>query len=238
MKRAHLVVLAAALVLGAGLLAPPAAALTVFDPSNYAENLVQSARALEQIGNQIRSLQNEATMLQNMALNLQPLTTSPVGGMTAALQRIGGLMQQAEGIAYQAGATETAIQQHYSDQTDRPATTASAVTEASARWGQAMDSYRDTLRLQTQVVENVAADGGTLGQVMASSQGAAGSLQAQQATNQLLALCLKQQLQIQTLMAAQDRAQTLALARRDQEEADARAATARFLGSGHAYSQN
>lgn len=39
----------------------------VFDPSNYAENIVQAARALEQINNQIASLQNEAQMLINQA---------------------------------------------------------------------------------------------------------------------------------------------------------------------------
>ena len=32
----------------------------VYDPSNYAQNVIQAARALEQINNQITSLQNEA----------------------------------------------------------------------------------------------------------------------------------------------------------------------------------
>jgi len=41
----------------------------VFDPSNYAENVLQAARALEQINNQIQSLQNEAQMLINQAHN-------------------------------------------------------------------------------------------------------------------------------------------------------------------------
>jgi P-type conjugative transfer protein TrbJ len=45
----------------------------VFDPSNYAENIVQAARALEQINNQIASLQNEAQMLINQARNLASL---------------------------------------------------------------------------------------------------------------------------------------------------------------------
>ena len=42
-------------------------AIPVFDASNYAENVLQAARALAQINNQIQSLQNETVMLQNMA---------------------------------------------------------------------------------------------------------------------------------------------------------------------------
>ncbi len=44
-----------------------AEAFTVYDPANHAQNVLQAARALEQINNQIRTLQNQATMLQNMA---------------------------------------------------------------------------------------------------------------------------------------------------------------------------
>src|SRR3546814_15205742 len=75
----------------------------------------------------------------------------------------------------------------------------------------------------------------TLSALVTASQGAVGSLQAQQATNQLLALSTKQQLQIQNLMAAQYRSEALDQARKAQAEEAARAATARFLGSGPAY---
>src|SRR3546814_6923533 len=51
----------------------PVGALTVFDPSNYSQNVLQAARALQQINNQIQSLQNQVLMLQNMAQNLQRL---------------------------------------------------------------------------------------------------------------------------------------------------------------------
>src|SRR5690606_31358944 len=62
-------------------LAPPAYALfgfgrIVFDPTNYAENLLTAARSLEQINNQIQSLQNEAQMLINQAKNLTSLPFS------------------------------------------------------------------------------------------------------------------------------------------------------------------
>ncbi|PTX38404.1 P-type conjugative transfer protein TrbJ [Gemmobacter caeni] len=39
----------------------------VYDPTNYAQNLLTAARTLEQINHQITSLQNEAQMLINQA---------------------------------------------------------------------------------------------------------------------------------------------------------------------------
>jgi P-type conjugative transfer protein TrbJ len=48
----------------------PASAQIVFDPNNYAQNVVQAARALEQISHQVTSLQNQAQSLINQARNL------------------------------------------------------------------------------------------------------------------------------------------------------------------------
>lgn len=98
-----------------------------------------------------------------------------------------------------------------------------------------MTAYQHTMTVQAQVAENVAADAPILTTIVSKSQGAEGSLQAQQATNQLLALTAKQQFQIQNMMAAQYRAETIEQARRVQAEIDARAATTKFLGSGSAY---
>ena len=84
----------------------PAQALTVFDPSNYSQNVLQAARALQQINNQIRSLQNQVLMLQNMAKHLERLDYSSLGAIQAALGRINLLMAQAEGIAFRVDRTE------------------------------------------------------------------------------------------------------------------------------------
>jgi P-type conjugative transfer protein TrbJ len=49
---------------------PAASQIVVYDPSNYAQNVLQAARALQQINNQITSLQNQTQMLLNQARNL------------------------------------------------------------------------------------------------------------------------------------------------------------------------
>ena len=98
MKRTSL---ALAILLGTSALAAPAnAQWVVFDPSNFAQNLLQAARALQQINNQIQSLQNQAQMLNNMGKNLSSLNSSQLGTMISALTQIGNLMNQGNGIAF------------------------------------------------------------------------------------------------------------------------------------------
>ena len=89
--------------------------------------------------------------------------------------------------------------------------------------------------VQAQVVENVREDAGLLRELVGRSQNAVGSLQVSQAANQLLALSINQQFQLQNLMAAEFREASIERARRAQAEADGRAATRRFLGTGRAY---
>jgi P-type conjugative transfer protein TrbJ len=52
---------------------PAAGQMVVYDPSNYAQNVLQAARALQQINNQVTSLQNQTQMLLNQARNLVTL---------------------------------------------------------------------------------------------------------------------------------------------------------------------
>ena len=235
MMRKTLATLLIAAFLGLGLCVIPAAAITVFDPSNYAQNVIQAARALQQINNQIQALQNQTVMLQNMTRHLETLDYSSLGQITGALQRIDGLMNQAAGIAFEVSATDAAFLQQFPEQYAATVTTGQFMAAALTRWRNSMSAYHQTMRIQAQVVENVQADGATLSELVTASQGAVGSLQAQQAANQLLALSTKQQLQTQNLMAAQYRAQALDQARKAQAEEAARAAAARFLGSGTAY---
>ena len=67
---------AAPIALAPVLTTPAHAWRIVFDPSNYAQNVLTAARTLEQITHQITSLQNEAQMLINQARNLASLPFS------------------------------------------------------------------------------------------------------------------------------------------------------------------
>lgn len=216
----------------------PAYALIVFDPSNYTQNVLSAARALEQVNNQIQSLQNQATMLQNMARNLQRLDFSSVGQLTGALHRIDGLMDQASGLSFDLGKLQDQWRDQYPESYDATIKVSDVATAARERWQGAMQAFRQTMGVQSQIVENVRGDGDLLADLVNRSQEAAGALEASQATNQLIALSAKQQMQIQTLLATQFRAEAEDAARKAQSEEAARQTTKRFLGAGTAYRGN
>lgn len=241
MKSRSLAVLLLTATLGAGLTAMPFGsghALTVFDPSNYAKNAAQAARALEQINNQIQSLQNQALVLQNLARNLQRLDYTSIGQIRGALTRIDGLMIEAEGLSFELSQLEAEWRTQYPETYDATVSVNEIASAARERWQNAMHAFRQTMRVQSQIVANVRTDGELLSELVSRSQGAVGALQAQQAANQLIALSTKQQLQIQSLLATHTRAQAQDLARKAQGEEAARETTRRFLGNGRAYSGN
>jgi type IV secretion system protein TrbJ len=213
---------------------PAAAALPVFDVTNYAQNLLQAARALEQINNQIKSLQNEATMLQNMARNLEKIDFPQLQQISSSLGQIDQLMGQVKGIEFKIGQLDEQFKSMFPDASSLLRTD-QRVAGAKAQLETAMEGFRHSMTVQAEVVSNIRDDAALLSELAKRSDGAVGSLQAQQATNQLLALSTKQQLQLQELMAAEYRSAGIERARRAQAEAEARAATKRFIGSGKTY---
>jgi len=213
----------------------PAAAIPVFDATNYSQNLLQAARALEQINHQVSSLQNEASMLRTMAANLERVGFPELDRVKSAMQRIDRLMGEAQGIDFRVDRLDERVRALFPG-----AATAlgrdQRVATARARLEAAEAAYRQSIAIQSEVAANVGEDAGTLAALASRSQGSVGALQAQQAANQLLALSVKQQLQLQQLMAGEYRSASIDRARRAQAEADGRAATRRFLGTAPAYS--
>jgi len=214
---------------------PATAQWEVFDPSNFAENVLQASRELQQIENQIQSLQNEAMMLTNMGKNLRALGLNELGPILSDLDQVRSIVNQPFGIGFDLGTTQTQFGQYW------PATYAIGTPNAAlqsdglTRWTDTMHSFLQTLSVGAQVVHNVENDAASLSALVGASQGAAGNLEATQATNQLLALSTKQQLQTQSLLAAQYRAEALNLANEQEAEVEGRAEFANFAGSGTAY---
>jgi P-type conjugative transfer protein TrbJ len=224
---------ASALTLGATLALPaaPAAAagMPVFDATNYAQNLLQAARALDQINNQVKSLQNEASMLQNMARNLATIDFPQLRKISLAMEQIDRLMSEAEGVRFKMEGLDRQVRTLFPGPLKQALTGDQRVLAARAQLDAATAAYRQSIGVQAQVAENVRADAGLLAELAGASQSASGALQVGQAANQLIALSIKQQLQLQNLMAAEFREAALERARRVQAEEDGRAATRRFL---------
>jgi len=222
------------LVMAISVPTPAAAQITVFDPSNYSQNVLSAARALQQINNQVQSLQNQLTMIRNMERNLTRIDFPELQALVGQLRDIDALIQQAKGIAFRTSEVDTQFRALFPD-FDAKVMASQLAAQARARLDTAMAGFRHTMQVQAQIAETVQTDAATLAALSAKSQSAEGALQLGQAGNQLLALGTKQQMQIQELLAAQFRAEAIEQARQAQAELDGRAATKKFLGSGSAY---
>ena len=217
-------------------LAPGAhAQWVVIDPTNLVQNILTAARTLEQINNQIRQLQNEAQMLTNQARNLMGLDFSALAELRAALSATNQLIQQAQGLAFNVSQMEADFRRLYPDSYTAAISGTQMALDARTRWRNSLEALRTATKVQSQAVQNFAADERTLTDLVNRSQSAVGALQAMQATNQLLALQSRQAIQAQQLQITQDRAAALEQARHVAVQERAREVRRRFQGGGTPY---
>ena len=235
MKMMSLALLCAPFALAALASAPPAYAVPVFDSANYSQNLLTAARTLQQINQQIRSLQNEAQMLVNQEKNLAKIDFPEMAALDKRLQDIDRLMGQAQSIDFGLDRLDEQFRQAFPTSFEHLARRDTRVATAKARIEAEMAAFRQAMSIQSGIARNVREDAEALKAIVDRSQGAAGGLQAAQATNQLLALTARQQFQIQLMMAAQFRAEALERARHGQIAREAQESTRRFLGDGKAW---
>lgn len=221
------------------MLASPALALfgfgrIVYDPSNYAQNVLTAARTLEQINNQIRSLQNEAQMLINQARNLASLPYSALQQIQQNVSRTQQLLNQAQNIAFEVQSIDQAFQSQYGS-VSLSTTDQQLVADARARWENTVGGLQDALRVQAGVVGNIDTNRAELAALIGQSQNAAGALHATQAGNQLLALQSQQLSDLIALMSANGRAEALIEAERATAAEQGRIQRERFLTPGNGY---
>lgn len=216
------------------LMTTPAHAIIVFDPSNYAQNVLTAARALQQITNQITSLQNEAQGLINQARNLASLPYSSLQQLQQSVQRTQQLLAQAQNIAFDVQQIDRAFQSTYG-KAPISASDQQLISDARTRWQNTVGGLQDAMRVQAGVVGNIDTNRAQMSALIGQSQGATGALQATQAGNQLLALQAQQLADLTALMAANGRAQALQSAEQATAVEQGREQRRRFLTPGAGY---
>jgi len=210
------------------------AQLVVFDPNNYAQNVLTAARTLQQINNQIVSLQNQAQMLINQAKNLATLPFSSLSQLQGSIQRTQQLLGQAQRIAYDVQQIDRAFSTTYAP-TSSGISSQMLIANAQARWQNALVGLQDAMRMQATAVGNLDTNRTQMSALVSSSQGATGALQATQAGNQLLALQAQQLADLTALLAAHGRAQNLESAQHVAAQDQGREQLRRFLTQGPGY---
>ncbi|MFZ4072080.1 MAG: P-type conjugative transfer protein TrbJ [Caulobacterales bacterium] len=195
--------LAAAVALPASVVLPmpPAHALggdIVFDPSNYAENVLAAARALEQINNQIRQIELQARMLAQNPLQLSPELAASIGEARELLDR-------AEGLAFDVRRIGSDLATLYPQTWE--AYDLGAVLSQSDRWvAQSRASLRTAMEMEARAAQSIGQSREQIATALGSSAGAEGQTAAVQAGNQLLGVQAAQLTEIHALLVAQGRA--------------------------------
>ena len=209
-RRLAAALLSAAIVL-TPMMAPPAYAQfggVVFDPSNYAQNVMTAARSLQQINNQIQQIENQTQSLINQAKNLASMPYSLVSTITAQIQHTEQLITQAQRIAYSISSIDQAFTSNYGA-INLNLSQQQMVAQAQQRWQTSLAGLQDAMRMQASVVGNITTARSNVTALGTSSQSASGALQVGQISNQLLIQISQQLSDLIALEAADGRAQAM-----------------------------
>lgn len=181
------------------LIATPASAQRiVYDPTNYAQNLLSATRALEQIRNQIRQIDQATAMLRQNPLQLSPELSQSISEARA-------LFDAAQGLAFEVTQVGEDIRTLYPETWED--FDLERVLDQSDQWlAQSRASVERAMEAEARAVQAIERTQGRIDRALASSSDAEGQTGAIQAGNQLLGIQASQLAEIQSLLVAQGRA--------------------------------
>ncbi len=195
-RRAFLFVSAAVF---AAAMAPQAGAQrVVIDPSNLAQNVLQAARAIEQINNQIRQIEQQAQMLARSPLQLSPQ-------LSAAIDDARAVFDAASGVSFEASRVGETLRELYPETFED--FDLEHVLSRSDQWlAESRASLERAMEAEARAASAVDRARGDVVAALSASSDATGQTGAVQASNQLLGLMATQLAETQALLAAQGRA--------------------------------
>lgn len=170
----------------------------VHDPSNLAQNVLQAARALEQIRNQVRQIDQGAAMLRQNPLQLAP-------EFATQLEQARALFAASQGLAFEMERLGDDVEALYPE-TWEAYDLAQVLAQSRAWQGESRQSLERAMRAQVQSAHAIAAAQTQIDRALAASRAAEGQTSAMQAGNQLLGVTAVQITQIHALLTAQGRA--------------------------------
>jgi type IV secretion system protein TrbJ len=189
-----------AAILAATLLLSPTASAQriVYDPTNYAQNLLSATRALEQIRNQIAQIEQAAAMLSANPLQLSP-------ELSQSIQEARALFDSVQGIAFEASQLGEDLRALYPETWE--AFDLENVLGQSDQWmRESRQSLERAMAAEARAVESIERARGRIDRALQSSTNAEGQTGAIQASNQLLGIQASQLAEIHALLIAQGRA--------------------------------
>jgi type IV secretion system protein TrbJ len=168
---------------------------------NLVQNTLQAVRSLISNANEVMAIQNQITSLANEARQLASLPLTVVNEIDQAISGYTQLLNAGQGIAYQVKASVDQFEALY-------AQGFGGNGSFMDRAKRMIDQVRAAGRLATQasaIFERLCVQQTRVTQLMAASNASIGSLQAQQAGNQLMGVLAEQQVSMQQLLATNQR---------------------------------
>ena len=211
------------------------AQMVVYDPSNYAQNVLTAARSLQQLNTQLTMLANQVKMLENQALHLLKLPYSSLQSIELSLRQTQTLLNEAQRLAYNISQIDQTFQRLYPQSPTGSLSQQQLLSDAQARRQNSLAGYQDALHVQVGVVQGLSVTQSQTNALVSSSQSAAGILQAAQAGNQLVALLTKQVAELTAATVAHARSQNLEGARQVADEQAGRNQLNLFLTTQQGY---
>ncbi len=173
-------------------------AITVFDPTNLAQNLLQATRALEQINNQIRQIEQAAAMLRTNPLQLSPELSQSIGEARR-------LFSAAQGLAFQVDQLSDDLRTLYPETWEE--FDLEDIVGQSDRWmAESRAALERAMAAEARAAASIERTQGAIDRALQSSGSSEGQTGAIQAGNQLLGIQASQLTEIHALLIAQGRA--------------------------------
>lgn len=175
----------------------------VFDPTNFAQNLLTAIRTMYRVQQGVTQLTNQYRMIQSQVQNLEELSRG--GGLSQQqLLQLVNLLNSMSSLSYSVQAIHREARHLYPSASD---TSDSGFFASLQTWtNQARGALFEAMRGQS-VAEQINRDRRALSTAVNNSYGAQGNLQVQQASNQMLSLLSRQIATLTQVTATTGRAQ-------------------------------
>lgn len=190
---------------------PARAQISVIDPANLAQSIVQVANMIEQVRNQVQQIEQAAAMLRQNPLQLS-------GEISNSVSEAREVFQSAQAIAFEANQLGEDIRALYPETWDEFQLD-DVLGQSDAWLNESRASLERAMEAEARAAQALERSRGQIDRAMLSSSAAEGQTGAVQAGNQLLGVQAQQLAQIQALLIAQGRAlQTERMERLAREE--------------------
>ena len=164
-------------------------AFIVFDPSNFAQSIIQTIRLLQSNINEARMIANQVISIANEVKNLKSLPFDIINDFSTQFSDLFSTVGSVNGLMQNLSSLQAQFEELYPNFLDvyDPVSRSSMATDAK-KWVQTTrDMILGASKTGAQVLQDLPSSQEQLEHLMSDSQGAVGILQATQAGNQIAA---------------------------------------------------